>query len=84
VKTNYRVLSKILGVVVKSLFEWIKYNNPKIITVFASGNDSREERKKLSIYGSILQGNSKELKELGYVFGGNIGGNRIVIYRYNG
>lgn len=72
-KTNYRILSKILGIMVKSLFNWIKQNNPSVIVVFPSGKDDRENKKKLSIYGSILQGNKDELESMGYIFSGNMG-----------
>lgn len=83
VQTDYRVLSKVLGVVIKSLIEWIKNNNPEIITLFADSKSDKERIKKLSIYGSILQSRKDELKRLGYVYSGNMGGNLIVIQKYN-
>lgn len=78
-KTNYRILSKILGIVVKSLFNWIKNNNPEVVIIFADSQDIREKRKKLSIYGSILQGNENYLHTLGYSFDGNMGTEFLVI-----
>ena len=81
-KTNYKTLSKILGIVTKSLFEWIKKNNPEVITIFSDAKSQKEINKKLSIFGSILQGNKDELKSIGYKFDGGYGGNRIVIIKY--
>lgn len=81
-KTDYKILSKILGVVVKSLFKWIKENNPEVITIFADGDSERENKKKLSIYGSILQGNESQLKSMGYTFGGNMGSDFLTIRKY--
>lgn len=82
-KTDYRFLAKILGIVVKSLFEWIKQNNPEVITVFSDADNEREKKKKLSIYGSILQGNEDELRRMGYTFGGNMGSEFLTIKKYN-
>jgi hypothetical protein len=81
-RTDYKILSKILGIATKSLLNWIKNNNPDVVTVFADGLNDREERKKLSIYGSILQGNEQELKNMGYTYSGNMGSNLIVIQKY--
>lgn len=61
-KTNYKTLAKILGVVVKSLSEWLKEVQPEVVTIFADGDTSREKRKKLIIYTSILQGNPQIIK----------------------
>jgi hypothetical protein len=80
-KTNYKILSKILGITVKSLFSWIRKNQPEIVTIFPSGIDDRENRKKLSIYGSILQGNESELKSMGYTFDGNMGRTNYLIIK---
>jgi hypothetical protein len=80
-KTNYGILSKILGITVKSLFSWIRKNQPEIVTIFPSGTDDRENRKKLSIYGSILQGNEEELKSMGYTFDGNMGRTNYLIIK---
>jgi hypothetical protein len=81
-KSDYKVLSKILGIVVKSLFNWIKENDPEIIYTFADGKTEREKKKKLAIYGSILQGNESTLKSMGYVFSGNMEGDSITIIKY--
>jgi len=83
-KTNYRTLSKILGIITKSLFSWTKKNQPEVVTIFPAGNDERENKKKLSIYGSILQGNEEELKSMGYAFDGNMGRtNYLIIKKYD-
>jgi hypothetical protein len=81
--TNYKVLAKILGILVKSLFTWIKQNSPDVITIIPEGKNERENRKKLSIYGSILQGNEAELKSMGYMFDGIMGTKYLTIKKFN-
>ena len=82
--TNYKVLAKILGILTKSLFTWIKQNTSEVITIVPEGKNERENRKKLSIYGSILQGNEAELKNIGYTFDGIMGSKYLTIKKYNG
>lgn len=65
-KTDYKVLSKILGVVIKSTIDWIKTNQPEVITIFADGATPKEREKKLNIYGSVLAGDRYKLENIGY------------------
>lgn len=67
-KTDYHTLAKILGIVVKSIFTWIKENEPDVVTIFADGSTEQESRKKLVIYASILQGNPELLSNPKYVW----------------
>ena len=43
----------------------------------------KAKSKKLSIFGSILEGNKNELRSLGYGYDGGYGGNRIIIQKYS-
>jgi len=65
-KTDYNTLANILGIVVKSTLEWIKQNNPDVVTVIPFGKNVIEAKKKLSIYASILHGNESLLNSIGY------------------
>jgi hypothetical protein len=65
-KTNYKTLAKILGIVVKSTINWVKQNNPEVVTIIPAGKDQNESSKKLNIYASILQGNEAALDSIGY------------------
>lgn len=69
-KTNYTTLAttlaNILGIVVKSTLEWIKQNNPDVVTIMPAGKNDIESKKKLSIYASILHGNESLLNSIGY------------------
>jgi hypothetical protein len=65
-KTDYNTLANILGIVVKSTLEWIKQNNPDVVTVIPFGKNDIEAKKKLSIYASILHGNESLLNSIGY------------------
>lgn len=66
-KTNYGTLAKILGVVAKSTLEWIKKEDPDVVTITADATSDREFGKKLSIYYSILYNNKGLLGSMGYV-----------------
>ena len=66
IKTDYKTLSKILGVVVKSTLNWIKQNKPDVLMMIPDGSSSREFEKKLSIYASILNNNEQLLNSIGY------------------
>lgn len=66
-KSDYKTLSKILGVVVKSTLGWIKQNKPHVITMIPEGASDKEFEKKLSIYYSILYNNKNLLSNIGYV-----------------
>jgi hypothetical protein len=65
-KTDYTTLANILGIVVKSTLEWIKQNNPDVVTIIPAGKNDTESKKKLSIYASILHGNESLLNSIGY------------------
>jgi hypothetical protein len=65
-KTDYKTLSKILGIVVKSTLEWIKKNKPDVVTMIPEGGSDKEFEKKLSIYYSILYNNNDLLSSIGY------------------
>jgi len=67
-KTDYKVLAKILGVVVRSTLQWVKQNKPDVLTLLPVGGTDREFSKKLSIYASILQKNQNLLDNLGYTW----------------
>jgi len=66
-KTNYKTLSKILGIIVKSTLEWIKQNKPDVVTMIPEGGSDKEFEKKLSIYYSILYNNKDLLSSIGYI-----------------
>jgi hypothetical protein len=65
-KTNYKTLSKVLGIVVKSTLNWIKSKNPQVITIIPGGSNQKEFNSKLSIYASILENNKSYLDNIGY------------------
>ena len=44
-KTNYKTLSKILGIIVKSTLEWIKQNKPDVVTMIPEGGSDKEFEK---------------------------------------
>jgi hypothetical protein len=67
-KTDYNTLANILGIVVKSTLEWIKQNNPDVVTVIPFGKNDIEAKKKLSIYASILHGNESLLNSISMLF----------------
>jgi hypothetical protein len=83
-KSDYKTLSKILGVVVKSTLEWIKQNKPDVITMIPEGGSDKEFEKKLSIYYSILYNNKDLLTNIGYVVDkGKIATGKSMVYIAN-
>lgn len=78
-KSDYKTLSKILGIIVKSTLNWIKQNKPEVLTIMPDADSDREFEKKLSIYASILNNNESLLNSMGYswdkgrIFGGKLG-----------
>jgi len=79
IKTDYKTLSKILGVIVKSTLNWVKQNKPDVLTIMPDARSDREFEKKLSIYASILNNNESLLNSIGYswdkgrIFDGKLG-----------
>jgi hypothetical protein len=79
IKTDYKTLSKILGIIVKSTLNWIKQNKPEVLTIMPDASSDREFEKKLSIYASILNNNESLLNSIGYswdkgrIFDGKLG-----------
>jgi len=64
--SDYKTLSKILGVIVKSTLNWVKQNKPKVLTIAPDSSSDKEFEKKLSIYASILNNNEQLLNSIGY------------------
>lgn len=67
-KTDYKALAGILGIVVKSTLKWVKENNPDVLTLMPTAGTTREFDKKLIIYAAILQKNQALLDSLGYTW----------------
>ena len=78
-KSDYKTLSKILGIIVKSTLNWIKQNKPDVLTILPEGGSDREFERKISIYASILNNNESLLNSMGYswdkgkIFNGKLG-----------
>ena len=83
-KSDYKTLSRVLGVVVKSTLEWIKKNKPDVVTMIPEGGSDKEFEKKLSIYFSILYNNKDLLSSIGYtVDKGRIATGKSMVYIAN-
>jgi hypothetical protein len=68
VKQSYKDLAQPLAVIVKSLIEWIRRNQPEMVTLYADGATPEERKKKLNLYVSLLNRESSLLNGLGYTW----------------
>jgi hypothetical protein len=68
-KSDYKVLSQVLRMVVSSTLDFIKAKKPNFIMIVTQGENNKELSKKLSIYASIMSNNEPLLNSLGYTWG---------------
>ena len=67
-KESYKEIAKPLSIIVKSLLNWVKVNQPILVTVFPDGGNNEEKEKKVNIYGSILHRETSRINNMGYTW----------------
>jgi hypothetical protein len=65
-KQTYKELAKPLAIIVKSLINWIENNDFEFLLLFSDSENNDEKRKKISLWGAILNREKLKLKSLGY------------------
>lgn len=66
---DYKALGTPLAKIVASLLQWIKVNNPQVVTFIPDGSSQQEKDKKTSLYLALLVREESLLNSLGYTKG---------------